>query len=114
MLSVKEQMLKENLIRVLGDRPETDMIFRSKTGRISQQEIDEYEMKRDEETQHFKTLFEFDKPILPSVFKPEPNQSLILSDLILKDKPFPENDNNSIRGSEDKGNETTLPLNKEQ
>lgn len=108
MLSVKERMLKENLVRVLGDRPETDLIFRAKTGRISQEEIQEYERKRDEETEYFKTLFEFDKPPLPSVFEPEPNKTVILSDDILKDG------DSEIRRNQVEGNETIVPINKEQ
>jgi len=108
MLSVKERMLKENLTRLLGDRPETDLIFRAKTGRVSQQEIEEYETKRQEETEYFKTLFEFAKPQVPSVFEPEPNQSVILSDNILKDG------NSKIRGSEVEGNENIIPINEKQ
>ena len=108
MLSVKERMLKENLVRTLGDRPETDLIFRAQTGRISQEEIQEYERKRDEETEYFKTLFEFDKPPLPSVFEPEPNKTVILSDDILKDG------DSEIRRNQVEGNETIVPIDKEQ
>lgn len=107
MLSVKERMLKENLTRLLGDRPETDLIFKAKTGRISKEEIEEYERKRDEETEYFKTLFEFDKPPLPSVFEPEPNKTVILSDVILK------NGDSEIRRNQVEGNETIIPINKE-
>lgn len=108
MLSVKERMLKENLVRVLGDRPETELIFRAKTGRISQEEIQEYERKRDEETEYFKTLFEFDKPPLPSIFEPEPNKTVILSDHILK------NGDSKIRRNQDEGDENIISLDKEQ
>lgn len=113
MLSIKERVIQENINRVFGNRPEAELVFKVQTGKLTQEEIDEYETKRDEETQYFKHLFEFDKPRLPSVYEPEPNQSVILSDLILKDKSPAENDDNSIRGSEDQGNEDTLPLNQE-
>lgn len=105
MLSIKERIIKENVFRVLGNRPEADLVFRMQTGKITQEEIDDYERKRDEETQYFKELFKFDKPPLPSVFEPEPNQSVILSNIILKD------DNTEIRRSENEGYENTLPIN---
>lgn len=110
MLSIKEQILKENIYRILGNRPEAEIVFRMQTGKITQQEIDDYERKRDEDTAYFKELFEFDRPQLPSVFEPEPNQPVILSNIILKE----DNDNTEIRRSEIEGNENTLSIDKEQ
>ena len=111
MLSIKERMIKENIVRILGNRPESELIFKVQTGKITQEEIDDYERKRDEETQYFKELFEFDKEPLPSIFEPIPNQPVILSNNILKDDI---DDNNEIRRSEDKRNENTLPINEKQ
>ena len=85
MLSIKERIIKENITRIFGNRPEAELVFKVQTGKITQEDIDEYERKRDEETQYFKELFEFDKPPLPSVFEPEPNKPVILSNIILKD-----------------------------
>ena len=108
MLSIREQIIKENITRTIGNRPEADLIFRVQTGKITKEEIEEYERKRDEETQYFKEFFEFDKPQLPSVFEPEPNQSVIISNIILKDTT--DNDN-SIRRDENQGDENTIPIN---
>jgi hypothetical protein len=111
MLSIRERIIKENITRTIGDRPEADLIFRVQTGKITKEEIEEYERKREEETQYFKEFFEFDKPQLPSVFEPEPNQSVIISNIILKDTT--DNDN-SIRRDENQGDENTIPINQEQ
>jgi predicted 3-demethylubiquinone-9 3-methyltransferase (glyoxalase superfamily) len=42
MLSVKEKMIKENVFRLLGDRLESELIFKQKTGKITQEEIDHF------------------------------------------------------------------------
>lgn len=94
MLSVKEQMLKESIERVLGKRQEAELIFKLKTGKITEQEIEEYRKKRDEDTALFKELFRFDEPQQPTVIVPEPNLYTIISNDILKD-------DEQIRGSEE-------------
>lgn len=94
MLSVKEQMLKESIERVLGKRQESELIFKLKTGKITEQEIEEYRRKRDEDTEYFKQLFRFDEPQQPTVIVPEPNLYTIISNDILKD-------DEQIRGSEE-------------
>jgi len=106
MLSIKEQMIKENIDRLIGNRPEAELIFKAQTGKITQQEIEEYERKRDEDTQYFKELFQFDKPQLPSIIETEPNKNVIMSNEILKDK-----DDCQIPRSEIEGDKSALPLN---
>jgi hypothetical protein len=95
MLSIKEQIMKENIERLLGNRPEAELIFKAQTGKITKQEIEEYERKRDEDTEYFKELFHFDKPQEPSIIETEPNKNIIISNEILKDK-----DDNQISRSE--------------
>lgn len=94
MLSVKEQMLKDGIERVLGKRQESELIFKLKTGKITEQEIEEYRRKRDEDTEYFKELFRFDEPQQPTVIVPEPNLYTIISNDILKD-------DEQIRGSKE-------------
>jgi hypothetical protein len=112
MLSVKEKMIKESIFKLLGDTQEADLIFKQKTGKITQEEIDQYHRQREEETQYFKEFFQFDKPQLPSVFDPEPNQPLIISHTILKDSDGIEC--NEIRGNEMDGDKDALSLNEKQ
>ena len=107
MLSVKEQMLKENIQRLLGNRPESELIFKAQTGKLTQEEIDEYERKRHEDTQYFKELFQFDKPQEPNIIEPEPNQYKRISDEILKDN---QDGITEIRRSENEGDKDSLPL----
>lgn len=108
MLSVKDKMIKESVFRLLGDRQEAELIFKLKTGKLTQEEIDQFYKQREEETQYFKEFFEFDKPQLPSVFEPEPNQPLIISHSILKDSDGIEC--KEVRGIENKRCEDALSL----
>lgn len=104
MLSLKEQMLKDNIDRVLGKRQEADLVFKLKTGKLTDQEIEDYYRARDEDTQYFKELFNFAEPQQPTIIEPEENKYKIISNEILKD------DDNQIRGNQNEGNQNIVSI----
>ena len=88
MYSVRENIIRENVKRILGNKPETELIIKCVSDKITQEEIEQFHKQREADLEAFKEAFQFDKPQQETITPSKTIYGVIISN---------DNDNSDIR-----------------